>query len=364
MSRVLVADGVDAGLPWHYGDPLGEQRHLDGDGAVVDLSNRDVVCLTGPERAIYLDLVTTQKLTGLGPGQAAWAYRLDGQGHIEDDLHLVEADQALWAWTEPGLGSGLVDFLEGRKFRLQVTTRLCPELALVWASGRGGGLLDLAEQESWVTRRGPDSLGGAEVLVPRPRLAEAMAAGHPVGLWGWEARRIAAGRPRIGLDTDQRTLPNELGLPSPAVALDKGCYPGQETVARVHNVGHPPRRLVRLHLDGSADRLLASGTDLSLAPSDRPAPTADDGQNSAADTGDAHSAAPGAPVARLGSMAWHWESGPIGLALVPRRLPEAATLLADGVACAVESLVDPGQGLHFRSDLPSGGSRRRISLSG
>jgi folate-binding protein YgfZ len=217
-----------------------------------------------------------------------------------------------------------------------------------------------------------------------------MAAGCPVGLWGWEARRIAAGLPRVGLDTDQRTLPNELGLPSEAVALDKGCYPGQETVARVHNVGHPPRRLVRLHLDGSAERLLTAGTDLTLAPtghaadqdaagSERTAPSAatDDRPDSAADStaagattpgpttgSDPTTAAPGAPVGRLGSMAWHWELGPIGLALVTRRLPESATLLADGVAAAVESLVDPDQGLHFHSDLPSGPSRRRISLSG
>jgi folate-binding protein YgfZ len=353
VSRVLFPDGPDVGLAWHYGDPLGEQRWLDGDGAVVDLSNRDVICLTGPQRAEYLDLIGTQRLAGLAAGQAAWAYLLDGRGQIQNDLHLVETGQAIWAWTEPGRGPDLADWLESRKFRLQVEARACPELALVWASGQAGGLLDLAQTAGWVTRRGPESLGGAEVLVPRDDLARALASGQPVGLWGFEARRIAAGLPRLGLDTDQRTIPNELGLPSLAVSLDKGCYPGQETVARVHNLGHPPRRLVRLHLDGSAERLLASGTPLRLAPSGR-----SDVPEEPAETD------PSGPVGRLGSMSWHWELGPIGLALVRRQLPQAATVLADEVAGAVEDLVDPEQGRHFRSDLPGRARRRSLGPIG
>ena len=76
-------------------------------------------------------------------------------------------------------------------------------------------------------------------------------------MWAYEALRIAAGVPRIGLDTDHRTIPNEIGLLGVAVHLDKGCYRGQETVARVHTLGRPPRRLVRLHLDGSVDALPA-----------------------------------------------------------------------------------------------------------
>ena len=80
------------------------------------------------------------------------------------------------------------------------------------------------------------------------------------GTWAYEALRIAAGRPRLGLDTDHRTIPHELGWIETAVHLSKGCYRGQETVARVHNLGHPPRRLVRLHLDGARTGCRATAT--------------------------------------------------------------------------------------------------------
>ena len=79
------------------------------------------------------------------------------------------------------------------------------------------------------------------------------------GLWAFEALRIARGEPRLGLDTDHRTIPNEAGWIGSAVHLDKGCYRGQETVARVHTLGRPPRRLTLLHLDGSENRLPAVG---------------------------------------------------------------------------------------------------------
>ncbi len=113
-------------------------------------------------------------------------------------------------------------------------------------------------------------------------------------MWAFEALRIAAHQPRFGLDTDHRTIPHEVGWIGAAVHLDKGCYRGQETVARVHNLGHPPRRLVLLHLDGSADRLPAHGDPVELG---------------------------GAAVGSVGSAARHYELGPIALALSsgPRR---------------------------------------------
>ena len=102
-------------------------------------------------------------------------------------------------------------------------------------------------------------------LVPRDRLeAYADAAGPACGLWAFEALRIERGEPRLGLDTDHRTIPNEVGWIGAAVHLDKGCYRGQETVARVHTLGRPPRRLVLLHLDGSENRLPPAGSPVSL----------------------------------------------------------------------------------------------------
>ena len=82
---------------------------------------------------------------------------------------------------------------------------------------------------------------------------------RPAGMWAFEALRIARGEPRLGLDTDHRTIPNEVGWIGTAVHLDKGCYRGQETVARVHTLGRPPRRLTLLHLDGSDNRLPERG---------------------------------------------------------------------------------------------------------
>ena len=150
--------------------------------------------------------------------------------------------------------------------------------------------------------------------------------GAPLGTWAWEALRIAAGICRVGVDTDDRTIPNEAGLLGRAVHLEKGCYRGQETVARVHTLGRPPRRLVLLHLDGSVDHLPAHGADVTLD---------------------------GTRVGVVGSSARHHELGPIALALVKRGTDPSASLLADGVAAAQELVVDPEAGLHVRPVLGS-----------
>ena len=163
--------------------------------------------------------------------------------------------------------------------------------------------------------------------MPRDQLpAYAEAAGPACGLWAHEALRIARGEPRFGMDTDHRTIPNEAGWIPSAVHLDKGCYRGQETVARVHTLGRPPRRLTLLHLDGSENRLPERGADLTLP----------DG---------------GKVVGTVGSSARHYELGPIALALVKRNTPLDATLSADGLVAAQEVVVDPEVGLHVRPRL-------------
>jgi folate-binding protein YgfZ len=168
-----------------------------------------------------------------------------------------------------------------------------------------------------------------DLIVPRAGLATGVAglraAGAALaGMWAHEALRIAAGRPRIGLDTDHRTIPHEVGWIETAVHLSKGCYRGQETVARVHNLGHPPRRLVLLHIDGSEDKLPAHG-DLVLLE--------------------------GASVGFTGSAARHYELGPIGLALIKRTTPVDATLTVDGVAAAQEVIVSPDAGANIQIEL-------------
>lgn len=328
---VLAEGGPDAGVAWHHGDPMREQRAMDST-AVVDLSHRGVLSVTGPDRLSWLHSLTTQHLERLAPGTGTTGLVLSPNGHLEHAFYGVDDGETFWAHTEPGAAPALVAFLDRMRFMLRVEVAdRTDQLAVVWRAGAAPG-------GPRITRSAPDSLGGHESFVPRDHLehflAEQLAGGAtPAGTWAHEARRIAAGVPRIGIDTDHRTIPNEVGLLGVAVHLDKGCYRGQETVARVHNLGRPPRRLALLHLDGSVDTLPERGADLALA---EPGP---DGTTA------------GKVVGFVGTSARHHELGPIGLGLVKRNVDPAATLIASGVAAAQEVLVDPEVGLHVRARL-------------
>jgi len=306
VPGAVEADAPDGGVAAHYGSWTNEQRQLvDGHG-FVDLSQRDVIALTGPDRLTLLHALSTQDFESLRPGVEVDALILSPQGHIEHGFSAVDGaelggDDTLLAHTEPGAGAPLVSFLKQMKFMSRVDIDERPELAVIGLPGLG-----------WrVVRR--DALG---------TLPDSL--GAPAGLLAWDALRIAAGLPRIGLDTDHRTIPNEVGLLNAAVHLDKGCYRGQETVARVHNLGHPPRRLVFLHLDGSEDRLPGHGDPVELD---------------------------GTTVGFTGSAARHYELGPIGLALVKRTVPVDATLLAGGVPAAQEVIVPPDTGANVKVTL-------------
>ena len=316
MSAVLAESGVDAGVAWHYGDPIREQRLLDKGIGLVDLSHRGVLSVSGPDRLGWLHSLTTQHVESLAPGVGVTALILSPQGHIEHALYGVDDGETFWAHTEPGAAAAAVEWLDRMRFlmRVEVADR-SDDLAVVWSAASG------TDDTGLVSRAGLDSLGGHEVLLPRSRLAEHLADGSRAGTWAYEARRIAAGVPRIGVDTDHRTIPNEIGVLGVAVHMDKGCYRGQETVARVHNLGRPPRRLVRLHLDGSAEALPAVGSPV---------------------------VAGGREVGFAGGSARHHELGPIGLALIKRNVPLDAELVVDGIAAAQEVLVDPEVGLHVR----------------
>ena len=314
---IVAESGVDAGVPWHYGDPMREQRLFESGAAVVDLSHRGVVTLTGPDRLGWLHSLTTQHLEGLAPGVPTEGLVLSPQGHVEHVLYGVDDGTTFWAHTEPGAAPALVGWLDRMRFmmRVEVADRTA-DTAVVWQLGD--------TPSDFVTRGGLDSLGGRELFVPRDRLAQALDLAPRAGTWALEARRIEAGVPRIGLDTDHRTIPNEIGLLGVGVHLDKGCYRGQETVARVHTLGRPPRRLVRLLLDGSVDTLPTAGAPVELA---------------------------GRAVGFVGGSARHHELGPVALALVKRNTDQTADLLADGIAARAETLVDPDIGLHVRPRL-------------
>jgi tRNA-modifying protein YgfZ len=314
----VPAQGVDSGVAAHYGDPYAEQRTLTRAAGQVDRSHRDIVRVTGPDRLSWLHSLTTQDLEHLQAGTSAQALVLSPQGHIEHHLTLADDGTALWAHVEPGAAPPLLAFLESMRFLLRVeladVTGDFAVLTLIGparpAAAPEGAVISMA-----------DSFG-MDIVVPRDRLPEISAAlehdGAAVaGLDAYEALRIAAHRPRLGLDTDHRTLPHEVGWIETAVHLTKGCYRGQETVARVHNLGHPPRRLVFLHLDGSEDRLPGHGD-----------PVTRDGT----------------PVGFTGSVARHFELGPIGLALIKRTVPVDAPLRAGGVPAAQEVIVPPDAG--------------------
>ena len=225
----------------------------------------------------------------------------------------IRSSQATAAAAAPVLAT----WLDRMRFlmRVEVADRTA-EHAVVWQLG--------GDAVPWTSRSGPDSLGGRELFVPRSELGTALELAPRAGTWALEARRIEAGVPRVGLDTDHRTIPNEVGLLGVAVHLDKGCYRGQETVARVHTLGRPPRRLVRLLLDGSVDALPAVGAPVELA---------------------------GRAIGFVGGSARHHELGPIALALVKRNSDPDADLLAGGIAARAETLVDPDVGLHVRPRL-------------
>ena len=335
----VQATWPDDGVAAHYGDPAREQRALDTAAGFVDRSNLGVETVTGPDRLSCQHSLTAQHLQKLPPGQTAQALILDPNGHVEHHLTLVDDGAVTWIQVEPGAvaagpgqsgaGAPLAAFLDSMRFMLRVEVAdVSRDYAVVSVLGPEGDAL-LAGLHGVFIREKQGRYDRIDFLVERDRLvdtAEEMVrrGGVIAGMWAYEALRIAARVPRLGVDTDHRTIPHEVGWIETAVHLSKGCYRGQETVARVHNLGHPPRRLVFLDLDGSVDRLPAHGDPVELD---------------------------GVQVGFAGSAARHYELGPIGLALVKRTVPVDATLLAGGIAAAQEVIVSPDAGANVQVTL-------------
>jgi tRNA-modifying protein YgfZ len=333
QSGAVEAGWPDQGVAAHYGDPMREQRALDTAAGIVDRSNRGVLTITGPDRLSWLHSLTTQDLEKLAAGQSAQALILSPTGHVEHHLTLTDDGTTVWVHVEPGTAAALVEFLESMRFMLRVEVAdVSDDYAVLTVAGPSAGGL-AAELEGVRARVEAGPFGSIDLIVARDLLpaaaAELVRRGATLaGMWAFEALRIAARVPRFGLDTDHRTIPHEVGWIDVAVHLNKGCYRGQETVARVHNLGHPPRRLVFLDLDGSVDRLPAHGDPVELASGEQ-----------------------GAVIGFTGSAARHYELGPIGLALVKRTVPVDATLLAGGVAAAQEVIVPPDAGANVQVTL-------------
>jgi hypothetical protein len=323
----VPAEGLDAGVAAHYGDPVREQRAMARAAGLVDRSHRGVVRVAGPDRLSWLHSLTSQHLDALPAGSTAQALVLSPNGHVEHHLTLTDDGTATWIHVEPGTAAPLVEFLDSMRFMLRVEVAdVTGDYAVLTVVGPAAADAAAPIADAAVGRT--EGAVGTDHLVPRGQLAAVAAAAQDrgarlAGTWAYEAFRIAAHQPRYGLDTDHKAIPHEVGWIESAVNLSKGCYRGQETVARVHNLGHPPRRLVFLHLDGSVDRLPGHGDEVELD---------------------------GKPVGFVGSAARHFELGPIGLALVRRTVPVEQTLVAGGVAASQEVIVPPDAGANVTID--------------
>jgi tRNA-modifying protein YgfZ len=294
MTAVLNEEGPDKGSIWHFGEPVKEQRALVEGKAWADLSHLKIVAVGGSDRLKWLHDLTTQHLSGLAAGEWMPALILDPKGHVEYQFNLVDDGDTTYLVTDPGYEVGLIEYLQKMKFMLQVDVRdASSEFAVLRAPGAA------------------TNIGGPFALVPRTELEEMKktfaSTALQVGTWALDAERVEAGRARIGFETDHKTIPNEIGVLNGAVHMDKGCYRGQETVAKVFNLGNPPRRMAMLHLDGSAVVMPASGT-----------PVEKDG----------------VVVGFLGTVARHHELGPIALAILKRNTPTDAELSVGGVSAS------------------------------
>jgi len=341
LPSAVEAVGADAGVAAHYGNPLGEQRALAAGEAVVDLSHRAVLAVSGPDRLDWLNSFTSQRLDRLEPGVPAETLILDQQGRVEHAIRLLDDGQQSWLLVEREQAEPLTSWLLSMRFMRRVeVSELSDRYATFGTLGdpplpvaeSNGVRLDWRDPWPSIAPGGhqyaaPEGHPSAswsyrELLVERSELASLARSGTPLaGLLALEALRIAAWRPRLATEVDARTLPHELDWLRSAVHLDKGCYRGQETVAKVHNLGRPPRRLVMLQLDGSEITVPAAGDEVLLGEE---------------------------VVGAITSAAVHYESGPIALAVVKRGTDPAAVLSVRSgealIAAAQEIVVPPDAG--------------------
>ncbi len=305
-SNFTARPGAVGDPPQHYGNPLGEQKALAAGEAIVDLSDRAVITITGPDRLTWLDSLTSQSVAKLAPGESAETLLLDPSGRVEHAIRLVDDGETAWLLVDAVQGAGLAAWLDRMRFMLRVEvvdrtadfatvgTLGAPELPAVvtwrdpWADGPGHTYAATRPDAPWSYR---------ELLVDRDADLSAFPAAGTLAL---EALRIAAWRPRLATEGDEKSIPHELDWLRSAVHLSKGCYRGQETVAKVHNLGHPPRRLVMLHLDGTDGVHAVAGSPVLVGE---------------------------AEVGRVTSAGLHYELGPIALAIVKRNVDPVTDLV-------------------------------------
>lgn len=317
------------GVPVAYGNTFTEQKLLATGAALVDLSHHGVITVTGPERLGWLDSLLSQRLDNLQPGHSTEALLLDPHGHIEHAMRIVDDGETTWLLVDENEATSLATWLERMKFMKQVeVTDVSADFATIGFIGPAVGDIEDIAEVIWHDGWPEVSVGGwrystqpapswdySEALVSRKDL-EKLAHSEAIfaGVDALEALRIAAWRPRLITERDENALPHEFDWLSTAVHLSKGCYRGQETVAKVHNLGHPPRRLVMLSLDGVEHQLPQSGD------------TVCDGENE---------------VGKITSAARHYEEGIIALAIIKRNVDPTniLTVRSDGLNIPATQIV-------------------------
>ncbi|MFP5069073.1 YgfZ/GcvT domain-containing protein [Pseudonocardia nantongensis] len=357
-TAATEAPDPDAAVPAHRGDPPAEQRAMARSAAVVDRGHRDVLVVTGEERLTWLHLLLTQHVSELPADTGTEALVLDLQGRVLHHAAVAHTADTVYLDTEPGDGATLLDYLQKMVFWSQVEPRdASAELAVLSLVGpdvpdvltKAGvavppaphGVVAL-EGGGFVRRTPWPGKDAADVVVPREAKdrwwsALTAAGARAAGTIAFEALRVESRSPRLRLDTDDRTIPHEVGWIGPAVHLTKGCYRGQETVARVANLGRPPRRLVLLHLDGGDEDLPRTGD-----------PVVRDGR----------------PAGRVGTVVQHHELGPVALALVKRSVPMDAELTAGADDRVSPAAIDPDSYETDPDSPPPGRAARKRATGG
>ena len=302
-------------------NPLVSQRELNDGQSAIQISAR-LVRVSGNDRVSWLNSLLTQEIGSLKANDSAESLVLDGNGRIKFVFHVI-AEEASFLLISFGGDTDPSAWLDSRVFLEDVTVSDETEAWEVWGATKPLGALFWTDP--WPNmviggfdygERLPQGWVWFETLLPVGKDP-----GIPVAPdETLDALRVVAGRPSIA-EVDERSLPHELGFIRTAVHLSKGCFPGQETVAKIHNIGHPPRRLVRLHLDGS-DTVFATAGDTVLAGDDA--------------------------VGTVTTAGVHFEEGPVALAVIKRGVPLDASLTVSHegqpINASAEVIVPPTTG--------------------
>lgn len=311
-----------------------EQRSLSDGNSVCLMDPCGIISVSGADRLTWLHSLLSQNLKNLNPGDSAEALLLDPQGRIEQQIKIIDDGETTWLMVNQENTQPLMDWLTKMVFRMKVelqnrsedfvvvgSVKPKPELAFVSNSQ------PLVWKDQWpgVTPGGyrystrAISYSWFEHLVEVSKVDSFLSNESLAGTMAADALRVAAGRPRAQSEIDEKSLPHELDLLATAVHLSKGCYRGQESVAKVHNLGHPPRRLTFLHLDGSEHSLPDIGDEIRESGSEK-------------------------VVGKITSAAQHFEMGPIALAVISRSVPEDAALevsSSGGLIAATQEVIVP-----------------------